>query len=170
MFSYWIEAGRLQEAISILKKAISSSKPDAEQAFVIAVKDAQSFLIKLQDTYQRARRDNDLIYLQPVPNASDLPPIKPVSMVKAVLPLTIQKPLDFLIDEPISGGPALGRPLLEAIVPYRVHRAIEVYEDRRDQHLKESIELAVQQADDQAIQALQLMNLPGSIQAVGCSF
>jgi programmed cell death 6-interacting protein len=49
-------------------------------------------------------------------------------MVKPIVPPEVQDPIAHLHDR--QGG--LGRPLLDALIPYGVHLAVSVYEDRKD--------------------------------------
>ncbi|KAH9824848.1 ALIX V-shaped domain binding to HIV-domain-containing protein [Melampsora americana] len=160
---YGIEAGRLQEAINLLKTAMGNTKSNSKielQPYTIALKDSETFLKKLEDTYRRARKDNDLIYLQFVPPSDQLPVIKPVSMVKAILPANIGKPLEFFNDQ------GFGKKLLQSIIPFGVYRAVGVYEERKKDWINTKFEAVIEELDDIAVKQLQSMNLPGSLQAL----
>lgn len=75
----------------------------------------------------RAVRDNDLVYMDPIPPASELAPISGVAMVKLSTPTEISDPIAWLM-----GGSAGMPPLFSALVPYGVHLALSVYDDRKD--------------------------------------
>lgn len=91
-------------------------------------------------------RDNDLIYLDPVPSASSLSPIVPAAMVRLTPPPEVISPLSYLHNSP--GG--LGRPLFEALIPYEVHLAAKVYEDRKERLLLEDLVERKNELDSQA--------------------
>ncbi|EGG00004.1 uncharacterized protein MELLADRAFT_93938 [Melampsora larici-populina 98AG31] len=160
---YGIEAGRLQEAINLLKTGMGNPKSNSKielQPYTIAMKDSESFLKKLEDTYRRARRDNDLIYLQFVPSSDQLPIIKPISMVKSILPTNVESPLEFFNDQ------GFGEKLLKEIIPFGVYRAVGVYDERKKDWINSQFEAVVEELDDIAVKQLQAMNLPGSLQAL----
>lgn len=64
-------------------------------------------------------RDNDLVYVQPVPPATQLSAIVGAGMVKLATPTEVADPIGWLM----SGG--AGQPaLFSALVPYGVHLAL----------------------------------------------
>jgi len=65
----------------------------------------------------RATRDNDLIYVSPIPPPGQLSAILPAGMVKPILPSAISQSLDWLKEKP-------GYPLFGGLVPYGVHLAL----------------------------------------------
>lgn len=95
----------------------------------------------------RATKDNDMIYLEAVTPATNLSSIVSASMVKSTIPPEIIKPIDYLHDG--SGG--LGKPLFETLVPYGVHLAISVYDDRKDEFVRS--ELSSRLADFESLQS-----------------
>lgn len=66
---------------------------------------------------QRAQRDNDLVYMAPVPPATQLAAIAPAPMVKATVPTQVENSLDWVIKQ--DGGA-----LFSGLVPYGVHVAL----------------------------------------------
>ncbi|KAG0144430.1 hypothetical protein CROQUDRAFT_659985 [Cronartium quercuum f. sp. fusiforme G11] len=143
---YGIEVGRLSNAITTLKKPLQEiSNPPT-----LAEKDSQNFLNKLIDTYQRAKRDNDLIYLQVVPNFDDLPEIKPSCMVKSILP-------DKLNEEIIC---------LQDILDYKVYRSLNIYEERKNDWINNRLISKFKETDDKLNQTFQDLNLPDSLHAL----
>lgn len=72
---------------------------------------------------ERAVRENDLIYVSPVPPANQLDPINGAGMVKLVTPPEIAEPVEWLM----KGGAGIG-PLFSGLVPYGVHLALSKLE------------------------------------------
>ena len=73
----------------------------------------------MKSALERAVRDNDLVYVSPVPPASQLSPITGVGMVKLATPTEVADPMGWLM-----GGGAGQEPLFSALVPYGVHLAL----------------------------------------------
>ncbi|MBW0484357.1 hypothetical protein O181_024072 [Austropuccinia psidii MF-1] len=157
---YGIEVARLEVAFSTLKKAVSSIKSNSSPVLEHVICDAKDLFSKLKDIRQTSHRDNDLIYHKDVPNESQLSPILPTSMAKPILPPTIQEPLKFLTEN------GFGKKLFEFIPPYYVFRTKGIYEDRKRDHVKSAIQDMAEGLDTQMIDALRLMNLPGSLEAL----
>ena len=121
-----------------------------------------------------------MIYLETVAPSASLSSIVAATMVKITVPPEILKPIDYLHDSP-SG---LGKPLFETLVPYGVHLAISVYDDRKDEFVRSElssrlVELEALQSSydhllflydahliDASYRSLRSLNLPGSIQAL----
>lgn len=123
----------------------------------------QSLKATLQSLIETAERDNRLIYLQAVTSESDLPPVNGMAMVKAAIPQDVEFPIPRLH----QGAGGLGmRPLFERLIPYAVHLAISLYEDRKDTYVKEQIVARKDDLDQISTSTLQSLNLPGAIQAL----
>ena len=74
----------------------------------------------MKSALERAVRDNDLVYVSPVPPAAQLSPIAGVGMVKLATPTEVADPIGWLM-----GGAGGGQgPLFSALVPYGVHLAL----------------------------------------------
>jgi programmed cell death 6-interacting protein len=71
----------------------------------------------LASSLKRAIRDNDLVYVQPIPPVTQLASITPAAMVKPVTPAAVENSLEWLMHE---GGGAL----FSGLVPYGVHLAL----------------------------------------------
>lgn len=80
----------------------------------------------------RAERDNDLVYLESVPDATQLPPILRSDMVKPMIPTGV-------VDPAQRWSNSHERPLFEKLVPFAVHQAASVYSDRKDFIVSNSI-------------------------------
>ena len=157
---YGDELGRLHVADQHVKKALDSAKRGVSDAITNDLKSLQAIL---QSNIARATRDNDLIYLEAVTPATQLAPIQPAAMVKPVTPVEVAQPLVHLRTSP---APAYGRPLFAELVPYGVHLAISIYDDRKDSLVRDTIGGRRDELDAIATSTLQSLNLPGSLQAL----
>lgn len=157
---YGDELGRLKLAESLVKKALDSPRRGTSDTLQADLKSLQGIIAS---NLSRAVKDNDLIYLEPITPASNLAPIVAASMVEAKVPSEVANPISLLRDSP---NPAFGRPLFRELVPYAVHVAISIFEERKDSFVREEIEMKREEMDSLAASALQSLNLPGSLQAL----
>lgn len=157
---YGNELGRLRVAEANVKKALDSPKKGTSDALQADLKSLQGIIAS---NITRAMKDNDLIYLEPVTPASSLAQIPAASMVEAKVPPEVSNPILYLRDAP---PPAYGKPLFRELVPYGVHVAISIFEERKDLFVREEIEMKREELDSLAASALQSLNLPGSLQAM----
>ena len=150
---YGHELGRLKLAEAHVKKALDSSRRGLSEAIVNDLKSLQQIIAT---NIQRGTKDNDLIYLEPVTPASHLPAIVAASMVKPVVPPDVA-----------NSSPLLrGKPLFAELVPYGVHLAISIYDDRKDSIVRQDVAERRDELDGIATSTLQSLNLPGSLQAL----
>lgn len=157
---YGDELGRLKVAESDVKKALDSSRAGVSDALQ---NDLKSLHGAIQSNLQRATKDNDLIYLEAVTPALKLAPIPAAAMVEAKIPSEIANPIPLLRDAP---QPAFGKPLFQELVPYGVHVAVSIFDERKDAFIREEIELKREELDGLASSTLQSLDLPGSLQAL----
>ncbi|CBQ68491.1 conserved hypothetical protein [Sporisorium reilianum SRZ2] len=157
---YGDELGRLHLAEQLAKKAVDASKRGVSNAITSDLEGLQGIL---RTNIARATRDNDLIYLEAVTPAAQLSPIQPAAMVKCVVPPEIAQPIAHLRDAP---PPAYGAPLFAELVPYGVHLAISIYDDRKDSLVRDAIGGRRDELDALATSTLQSLNLPGALQAL----
>ncbi|SPO28280.1 related to RIM20 - protein involved in proteolytic activation of Rim101p [Ustilago trichophora] len=157
---YGDELGRLHLAEQHVKKALDSAKRGVSDAITSDLKSLQAIL---QSNIARATRDNDLIYLEAVTPSTQLSPIQPAAMVKPITPVEVAQPIAHLRDSP---QPAYGRPFFAELVPYGVHLAISIYDDRKDSFVRDTIGGRRDELDALATSTLQSLNLPGSLQAL----
>jgi len=155
---YGDELGRLKIAEASVKKALDASKRGGVSEAIRT--DLKGLQEKIADNQKRGTKDNDLIYLEPVTTASNLPAITPATgMVKADVPPEISDPIPRLRDN------LLGRPLFAELAPLGVHLAISVYEDRKHTFVREQITRRRDELDQLAATTLDSLGLPGSLQA-----
>jgi programmed cell death 6-interacting protein len=82
-------------------------------------------------------------------------------MVSSKIPPQISDPLSALSDTS-----ELGKPLFTKLVPYAVHVAASIYEDRRDRLVNNSIIDELEAMTSKIRDVLKSLNLPGSLQAL----
>lgn len=82
-------------------------------------------------------------------------------MAVAKVPPQIEKPYDYL-GEKAEFGPAL----FSKLVPFAVHVAISIYEERRDRLVNNNIIAELESLTDKLHEILSILNLPGSLQAL----
>jgi programmed cell death 6-interacting protein len=94
-----------------------------------------------------AVRDNDSIYMDVVPPATELAPILSFEIVKPIVPLIISQPFN---EMDLTGeDPSKLKPLFTKLVPFAVHQAISVYVDRKDLLLKMDILKKIKELDEE---------------------
>ncbi|ORX38229.1 BRO1-like domain-domain-containing protein [Kockovaella imperatae] len=154
---YGEEIARLRVAEGLTKKGLDMGKSGVAEA---VVQDMRSLQGAVKSALERAVRDNDLVYVKPVPPATQLTPIQGAGMVKLAVPVEIGDPIAWLM-----GGSSGTHPLFTALVPYGVHLALSIYDDRRDTLIRE-LDGKREELDGLAASTLQSLNLPGAIQAL----
>ncbi|SCV68239.1 BQ2448_360 [Microbotryum intermedium] len=137
---YGDEIGRLEVADAAVKKTLTVSKRGVADPVIRDLKVAaddgaihQSLQTVITDNLARATKDNDLIYLSTPTPLSSLPAITPAAMARATTAAEVVSPLHHL-----KIG-KLGKPLFEGLVPWQVHAAVKVYEDRRETFIKDEV-------------------------------
>lgn len=150
---YGDEIARMKVADGLLKQATNEIRRPA------LLSDIKSLQETLSANLQRAIRDNDIIYVSPIPSPSNLPAIVPAGMVKPTCPVQIGDSLEWLASQP-SGA------LFSNLVPYGVHVALDLYEDRKDTFVRMELEAKQEYLDANSATTLQSIGLPGSIIAL----
>lgn len=96
-----------------------------------------------------------------MPPKSELKTLKRAALAKANIPKEIVNPADFIGDRK-----EFGPPLFAKLVPFAVHVAASIYEERRDRlvntNIIEELEILTTKIHD----TLRSLNLPGSLQAL----
>lgn len=143
---YGEEIARLQLAESYVKKGLDMSGSFLSRGSGVSemvINDLKSLQQIIQSNLARAQRDNDVIYLEPVPSSSALPPINKSGMVKPMPTTEITDPVQLMMENERSHGKMphalLGLPLFQKLVPFAVHQAASVYFDRKERVLKVDI-------------------------------
>ncbi|KAG6816889.1 hypothetical protein H0H87_002009 [Tephrocybe sp. NHM501043] len=152
---YGIEIARLQEAQLEAKKAYDIARRGRISSTVL--QDIQSLLEVVQKNLSRAERDNDLIYHHDVPTFSALVPIAETNLVSSTVPAGLSEPTS------IIGN---GRLIFGELVGWGAKEAINIYNDRRQNLIKEKILDVSSQLQDTVDETLQLLHLPSALEAL----
>ncbi|KAK8175603.1 BRO1-like domain-containing protein [Phyllosticta citrichinensis] len=153
---YGEEVARLRDSLNCANEALKEARyiSKAVQGDLNGLKN------RVSEDLKRAEKDNDMIYLLPVPPKSELKTLDRASMVAAKIPKEVSDPLSMLGD-----NGELGRPLFSKLVPYSVHVAASIYADRRDRLVNKTID-ELEDLTARIHEALKSLNLPGSLQAL----
>ncbi|KAJ1664129.1 pH-response regulator protein palA/rim20, partial [Coemansia sp. RSA 1646] len=108
----------------------------------------------------RAERDNDVIYLDPVPAASSLAGITPYKLAQPIAPEIVQNPGKYLGEE------ELGPPLFKGLVPFVIHQAASLYEDRKEQLVNKDLITSLDELTADCEAVLSSLNLPNALEAI----
>ncbi|KAJ1879910.1 pH-response regulator protein palA/rim20 [Coemansia sp. RSA 1722] len=108
----------------------------------------------------RAVHDNDVIYLDPVPSASSLSAISPYKLAQSKAPEVVENPGKFLGEE------ELGPPLFKGLVPFVIHQAASLYEDRKEQMVTKDLIASLDELTADCESVLSSLNLPYALEAI----
>ena len=154
---YGEEVARLRDSIACVNEALKESRWINRTV----LGDLNGLKTRVTEDLKRAEKDNDVIYLLPVPPKSELKTLDRANMVTAKPPKEVTDGIEMLG----SGGP-FGHPLFAKLVPYAVHKAASIYEERRDKLVNQSIIAELEAMTARLRDLLQSLNLPGSLQAL----
>ncbi|KAF8992832.1 ALIX V-shaped domain binding to HIV-domain-containing protein [Cyathus striatus] len=152
---YGVELARYTKAQAEAKKAYDIARRGGIADTV--VHDIKSLLDKLEKDIQRSERDNDLIYHQDVPAPSALQTFQPALLVSAAIPPGLTNPASVLGDLPSLFGELVG---------WGTREAINIYNSRKENLIKEKISGFSRELQDRADENLRKLNLPASLEAL----
>ncbi|ORX92895.1 BRO1-like domain-domain-containing protein [Clohesyomyces aquaticus] len=154
---YGEEVARLRDSLICVNEALK------EQRYInkVVLADLNGLKNRVSEDLKRAEKDNDMIYLLPVPPKPELKILDRANMVVSRVPKEVADSNAMLGDH---GG--LGQPLFSKLVPYSVHLAASIYVDRRDRLVNNSIIEELEALTTQIHEVLRSLNLPGSLQAL----
>jgi programmed cell death 6-interacting protein len=161
---YCLQNKQYGEEIARLKDSVNCVNEGLQEARWINATvrgDLSGLKSRVEEELKRAERDNDLIYLQTVTPKSELKILDRTNMVAPKPPSDVVNGISLL-----GEGQPFGRPLFEKLVPYAVHQAASIYEDRRDRLLNQSIIVDLEAMTAKLREILQSLDLPGSLQAL----
>ncbi|KAK3306178.1 BRO1-like domain-containing protein [Chaetomium strumarium] len=156
---YGEEVARLADAVACVNEGLKECKGGYINKAV--VDDLQGLKRRVEEDLKRAEKDNDVIYLQIVPPKSELKILERANMAVARVPPQVAKPYEYFGDH-AEFGPAL----FTKLVPFSVHLAVSIYEERRDRLVSNNIVAELETLTDQLHGVLSSLNLPGSLQAL----
>ncbi|EEY19547.1 pH-response regulator protein palA/rim-20 [Verticillium alfalfae VaMs.102] len=150
-------------ARSTVLHAIAWKRRKARGGYVskTIIEDLNGLKRKVEEDLKRAEKDNDLIYMDPVPPKPELKLLDRADMAKITVPPQVANPFDYFGDQ-AEFGPAL----FSKLVPFAVHAAITIYEQRRDRLVNQSIIQNLEDLTERLHTMLSSINLPGSLQAL----
>ncbi|KAI2467768.1 BRO1-domain-containing protein [Annulohypoxylon bovei var. microspora] len=155
---YGEEVARLRDSVACVAEGLRESRGGYLHKAV--VEDLNGLKRRVDEDLKRAERDNDVIYLNPVPPKSELKILDRANMAIARIPPQVSAPLDYL-----SEKGEFGPPLFTKLVPYSVHIAVSIYEERRDRLVNQNIIEKLETLNERIHEILSSLNLPGSLQA-----
>ena len=156
---YGEEVARLQDALACVAEGLKENRGGYLSKTVI--EDLTGLKRRVEEDLKRAERDNDVIYLNVVPPKSELKILDRANMATPRVPPQVEKPFEYLGDT-AEFGPAL----FSKLVPFAVHLAVSVYEERRDRLVNQNIIHDLEVLTEQLHATLLELNLPGSLQAI----
>ncbi|KAJ5812364.1 hypothetical protein N7474_008665 [Penicillium riverlandense] len=154
---YGEEVARLRDSLNCVNEGLKESRWINRTV----LGDLNGLKSRVAEDLKRAEKDNDVIYLNPVPPKSELKSIDRASMVASKAPSQVTDAISMLGDK----GP-LGQPLFAKLVPYAVHIAASIYSDRRDRLVNGTLIAELESMTDKLRDLLSALNLPGSLQAL----
>lgn len=156
---YGEEVARLRDAVACVTEGLRECKGGYINKAV--VEDLHGLKKRVEEDLKRAEKDNDFIYLQVVPPKPELKILDRANMAVPRIPPQIAKPYDYLGDH-AEFGPAL----FTKLVPFSVHLAVSIYEERRDRLVNNTIISELETLTEKLHEILSSLNLPGSLQAL----
>ncbi|KAL5346048.1 pH-response regulator protein palA/rim20 [Pseudogymnoascus australis] len=154
---YGEEVARLRDSMICVNDALKESR----YVNKTVLSDLNGLKNKVSEDLKRAEKDNDLIYLNPVPPKSELKTLERAGMVVARVPPDVASPLDHLGDNALFGAP-----LFAKLVPFAVHLAASIYEERRDRLVNTQLTAPLSALTSSIHSTLSALSLPGSLQAL----
>ena len=153
---YGEEVARLQDSITCVNEALK------EQRWInrTVLGDLQGLKTRVTEELKRAQKDNDVIYLLPVTPKSELKLLDRANMVASKPPKEVTDGISLL-------GPnqPFGNALFEKLVPYAVHQAASIYQDRKER-LCSGLIADLEAMSSRIHDVLQSLHLPGALQAL----
>ncbi|KAF9926352.1 pH-response regulator protein palA/rim20 [Mortierella alpina] len=155
---YGEEIARLQ----IAERLVSSGLDQQRNLKETVVSDLRSLQTAIHRNLSRAEKDNDIIYLEPIPAEASLAAIGRADMSKSTIIPEISNPVPLMNEHNML----LGVPLFSRLVPFAVHQAASVYTERKERIVKEDIGGKFDELTGVCYSQMQALNLPGSLQAL----
>ena len=154
---YGEQVARLQDSVVCVNEALKESRWINR----VVLGDLEGLKQKVTEELKRAERDNDMIYLLPVPSKSELKVLDRANMVSSKVPQEVAEGISML-----GPGKPFGPPLFEKLVPYAVHHAASIYASRLTNLINSSIIPDLEAMTAKLRDVLISLNLPGSLTAL----
>ena len=127
---YGEEVARLRDSLMCVNEALKESRWINKTV----LGDLNGLKTRVSEDLKRAEKDNDMIYLMPVPPKSELKTLDRAGMATPRIPPEISDPASALGERGIYG-----QPLFAKLVPYSVHVAASIYEERKNRLVNTTI-------------------------------
>ena len=121
--NYGEEVARLRDSLVCVNEAFKEARWISKAVLA----DLNGLKLRVSEDLKRAEKDNDIIYLVPVPPKSELKVLGRAGMATPRVPSEIADPISCFGDRG-----TFGQPLFAKLVPYAVHVAVRIYGERRD--------------------------------------
>ncbi|CCU74893.1 putative pH-response regulator protein palA/RIM2 [Blumeria hordei DH14] len=155
--NYGEEVARLRYSLSQVQDGLK----EARYVSKVVMKDLNDLKNKVSEDLKRAERDNDIIYLSPVPPRTELRNLERVEMATSKIPPEVSAPHSFLGEQE-----EFGPPLFAKLVPFAVHIASSIFQERQDRLINNSIIVPLKDLNTKLHTILSSLSLPGSLQAL----
>ncbi|KAL9604993.1 MAG: hypothetical protein Q9219_000181 [cf. Caloplaca sp. 3 TL-2023] len=154
---YGEEVARLRDSLVCVNEALKESRWINK----IVLGDLNGLKARVNEDLKRAEKDNDVIYLMPVPPKSELRTLDRAGMATARVPQEVSDPHSALGEKR-----PFGQPLFARLVPYAVHVAVSIYDERKERLVNVTIIDELEALTNKLRDLLQSLNLPASLQAL----
>lgn len=149
-FEYGEQVALLRVASSSCDSALKYKKYVTQ----LVVEDLRGLNQTIKDVLRGAEKDNDLVYIKPVPVEKDLKPIAAVSMVKATVPSDLETPVE------------TRKLLFNDLLPYIVIQVAQAFRERQDKYIYERFVEPIQALNNMLVKFITERGLPASIDAL----
>ncbi|CDK28420.1 unnamed protein product [Kuraishia capsulata CBS 1993] len=159
----YLESGNHGAQVAFLLAASEAGKnatANTKGVSPAVLDDLQSFLAVLSEDARKAERDNDLIYLEKVPELSSLPDIKRALIAKAGS-IDIED-----IEACEKDHHKYGRPLFQNIIPFSVFRIAQSFKERQLEYVEKELKNPVRQLSNEMSAYLSSKGLPSAVEAL----
>lgn len=151
-FEYGEQVAHLQRAHDIVREA--KRKNVTKHVSALVVQDFLGLSESIEERLRVAEKDNDLIYLKPVPLRGDLQTIAKVSMVKGLVPERL---------ETLPTGSLL---LFQDLFPFMIIQVAQAYRERQDTFFREQLVQPIESLNKMVRTFLGERNLPAIIDSI----
>ena len=127
---YGEEVARLRDSLTCVNEALKESRWINK----IVLGDLNGLRSRVTEDLKRAEKDNDIIYLMTVPPKSELKTLDRAGMATPRVPQEVSEPASTLGENGM-----FGQPLFAKLVPYAVHIAASIYEERKNRLINTTI-------------------------------
>ncbi|KAI8079737.1 BRO1-like domain-containing protein [Halteromyces radiatus] len=146
--------------------ALLSSAPSALTGMIQPqsgfVDEVRNLMTSIDRDLLRAEKDNNVVYLESVPDPVQLAPILRSDMVKPAIPSDLLEPAYWKRNPNVDPN----RPLFESLVPFAVHQAASVYADKKEWVVDHDIVSKCKELQREYKSLLDQLNLPVALDMV----